>query len=116
MATTTKKKAPAKKTTNRASTAKKAAPKKVVAKKTTAKKAAPKKKVASKKASTSYSSFKASAPASSFMTFKITTQTIYWLIIVAFLIFFQLWIIKIQIDVAQIVNDQQVQIQNSLSE
>lgn len=43
----------------------------------------------------------------SFTTFKITRQTVYWVILVAFIIFVQLWIIKLQVEVATLIDQQQ---------
>ena len=37
-----------------------------------------------------------------FKTFRITRQTIYWVILVAFIIFAQLWILKLQMDIATV--------------
>ena len=42
-----------------------------------------------------------------FTTFKITKQTVYWVILVAFIIFVQLWIIKLQVEVAALVDQQE---------
>ena len=46
-----------------------------------------------------------------FTSFRITRQTIYWVILVAFIIFAQLWIIKLQVDVAALLDAQQAQLQ-----
>jgi len=46
-----------------------------------------------------------------FKTFRITRQTIYWVILVAFIIFAQLWIINLQVQVASLLDAQQAQIQ-----
>jgi len=46
-----------------------------------------------------------------FTTFKITRQTVYWVILVSFIVFAQLWIISLQIEVASLVDAQQAQIQ-----
>ena len=35
-----------------------------------------------------------------FTSFKITRQTVYWVILVSFIIFTQLWILRLQMDVA----------------
>jgi hypothetical protein len=104
-------------------TAKKPAPKKTTAKKPAAKaapvakkapvKKAPVKKTAAKKstkASSKYKSFKVAANQSSFSTFKVTRQTIYWVILIGFIIFAQLWILKLQIDVAGLLDAQQAEL------
>ncbi|MFZ1301386.1 MAG: hypothetical protein WAQ27_02275 [Candidatus Microsaccharimonas sp.] len=81
--------------------------KKTSAKKTTAKKAPVKKAAVTKKAATKkhapVRSFRVAADNPSFTTFKISRQTIYWVILVAFIIFMQLWILKLQIEVSNII-------------
>ncbi len=91
---TTKKTAPAK------ATVKKAAPKK-----TTAKKSAPRAKAAAK--DPNFHSFKVAENQPPFTTFKITRQTVYWIILVAFIVFAQLWILKLQVEVATLLDIQQ---------
>lgn len=90
-------------------TAKKAAPKKTTAKKAPVKKTsakkAPAKKTSAKKAA-GYNSFKVSSSQTPFRNFRVTRQTVYWVVLVAFIIFAQLWILKLQIDVAQIIDQQ----------
>ena len=39
-----------------------------------------------------------------FKTFKITRQTVYWTILLAFIMVTQLWILKIQLEIAEITN------------
>ena len=68
-------------------------PVKRVVKKVTRKKTAPKKTAEMK-------SFHIYKEPKSFTTFKITRQTVYWLILLAFIVFTQLWILKIQMDIA----------------
>ena len=116
MATT--KKATTKKTTTRAAAVKKKAP----AKKTAVKKTAPKKTTARKSAAKRSSkktpvfsqSFKVANEETPFLTFKITRQTVYWVILVAFIIFVQLWIISLQVEVAGLLEAQQRLIYDSL--
>jgi uncharacterized integral membrane protein len=71
------------------------------AKKTTAKKTSTSKKAPVKKASVKTTpkirSFHVSPDIPSFGTFKITRQTVYWVIIVSVIIFMQLWILALQI-------------------
>lgn len=109
--------ATAKKTTaTKKTTARKpaTAAKRVTAKKAVpTRKAAPRKTTASKKVSkkaAEYESFKLSSNQPPIKSFKITKQTVYWVIIMAFIIFFQLWIIKLQVEVAQLIQDNQTQI------
>lgn len=90
----------------------KAPVKKTVAKKTTAtKKVVPAKKTTAKrkptkKASKShYESFKVATDVPPFLSFKITQQTIYWVILSSVIIFFQLWIIRMQYDVVTILEE-----------
>lgn len=121
MATT--KKAPAKKkTTATKSTTKAAAVKKTPAKKPVTKKTAAS---AAKRTTTTrssakktsakhggYKSFRVARDADEFTNFQITRQTIYWIVLIAFIIFAQLWILKLQIEVATLIEAQQLQIQN----
>jgi len=101
---TTKKKASAKKTTA------KKAPVKAAVKKTPAKKATVKRTTAKKEPA--MRSFRVANDQQAFTDFKITRQTIYWIILIAFIIFAQLWILKLQIDVATLIDAQQAQLQN----
>lgn len=113
MATTTKK-APVKKAT----TAKKPAAKKTTAKKAPAKTATVvKKSTTTRKASTARPAAKKTAavrsfridrnPQPMFTSFSITRQTVYWIILVAFIIFVQLWILKLQVEVVSLLDAQQ---------
>lgn len=91
----------------------KAAPKKTTTIKKTVAKKAPAKKTTAKKgsaAAASMKSFQVAKPADSFSTFRITRQTVYWIILVAFIVFAQLWILKLQIEVATLIEAQQAQI------
>ncbi len=106
-------------------TAKKATPKQSSARKSTVKhstktasvkKAAPKKKTPNTKVKKKSAqertvhSFKISQDTQPFRNFTITRQTIYWIILVAFIIFAQLWILKLQIEVASLIEAQQAQL------
>lgn len=78
------------------------AAKKVVSKKTTSKSAQGaktpiKRKVAPKKPA--MQSFQRAEEAEPFMTFKITRQTIYWIIIAAISVAFVVWIYRLQSDI-----------------
>lgn len=107
MATTKK---TTKKTTPRAAT-KPASTKKAPVKKTVAKKQ-PAKKTATKKQD--MRSFRVAEDPHSFTTLKVTRQTVYWVILVSFIIFAQLWILRLQIDVASLVEIQQTQVESQL--
>jgi len=90
--------------------AKKSPTKKVVAaKSTTARKHRAKKAVASTK---EMKSFKVAPEQYSFTSLQITRQTVYWVILVAFIIFVQLWILKLQIEVTTLINEQQMLLQS----
>ena len=82
--------------------AKKPATKKPTAKKTTAKaavsKVAPRKKATKKSAA--MKSFRVYKNDESFATFRVTRQTFYWAVLLLFIIVSQLWILKIQMDIA----------------
>ncbi|MGV9001748.1 MAG: hypothetical protein ACOH18_02215 [Candidatus Saccharimonadaceae bacterium] len=56
-------------------------------------------------------SFHLSPEEQPFTDFRITRQTVYWVILIAFILFAQLWILKLQIEVAAIIDEQQVQAQ-----
>ena len=85
-----------------------AAPRKKSATKSTAKR-----KTAAKKVEPSYKTLQVTKN-KSFFTFKITKQTVYWTVLVAFIIFMQLWILKVQLDVVQATDtlDQQIRSNN----
>lgn len=95
----TSKKATSKKTVSRSAVSTKASPKlkKTPIKKTTAK--------------TEMRSFRVSKDDMPFGTFRVTRQTVYWVILVAFIIFAQLWIINLQVEVASLLDAQQTQLQ-----
>jgi len=103
--TTTSKSVP-KKTTARAAVAKKAPVKKTAAKKPAAKRASTKKQAEMR-------SFRVAKDQQEFSTFRVTRQTVYWIILVAFIIFAQLWILKLQIEVATLIDAQQTQLINN---
>jgi len=105
--TTTKKAAP-RKTAAKTSAAKTTKKPVVVAKAAPAKRKAPtKKKTAASKNTNNVRSFRVSGQPESFTTFKITRQTVYWIILVAFIIFAQLWILQLQVEVASLLEQQQ---------
>jgi hypothetical protein len=100
-------------------TTKKPATKKAPAKKPASKKPAIKKSVASKATSKKTTkavnaaqlrSFRVAPAPVPFKTFKITKQTIYWIILIAFIVIAQLWIIKLQVEVATLLEAQQAQL------
>ena len=93
-------KAPAKKTVAKSAPAS-AAKKKVVAKSTS-----------SKKGTNGYKTLRVATPEESFSSFRITRQTVYWVILIAFIIFVQLWILSLQIDVATLLESQQAELSN----
>jgi len=76
----------------------------MVAKKTVAKK--PVKRVARKHAASSKSadmkSFKIYKDVKPFTTVRVTRQTLYWIILLTFVAITQLWILKIQMDIANV--------------
>jgi hypothetical protein len=112
------KKPAVKKTTTKA-TSKTAVTKKAPVKKTPAKKR-PIKKVSATKTSTKKSSansaqlrsFHIARNQPPFTTFRITKQTVYWIILVAFIIFAQLWILKLQVEVTTLLQAQQATLQD----
>ncbi len=105
------KKAPAKKTVaSRANTSKPKAP---VTRKPAAKRA-PSKQSAKSTRNSQMRSFHLSQDQASFTTFKITRQTVYWIILVAFIVFAQLWIIKLQVEVASLIEAQQAEYLNNI--
>lgn len=107
--TTTKK--PATRSTTKSTATKKTTTvaKKAPVKKTTATKKTVKK--ASAKAP-QMRSFRVANDQQQFTSFRITRQTVYWIILVAFIIFVQLWILKLQIEVVTLIDAQQAQLQN----
>ena len=109
MATTKKTttKSTAKKTTVKATVAKKTPAKTIAVKKTVTKKPAAKKAPAKQ---AEMRSFRVARDTSDFAGFRITRQTVYWIVLVAFIIFAQLWILKLQIEVATLIDAQQAQL------
>lgn len=85
----------AKRTTKSTSTSKSAS----ATSKTSAQKKAPAAKKVSAKKQPKMQSFKLAKEPEPFMYFKITDQTIYWLIIAVMSITFVLWILKVQTDI-----------------
>lgn len=89
----------AKKTIVKKPVAKKSVAKKSTAKNSVAKKPIARKRSVSKKAA-EMQSFRLYRDEVPFTTVRVTRQTIYWIILLAFIILTQLWILKIQIDIA----------------
>jgi hypothetical protein len=101
-------KAPAKKPVTKKAPAKKAPAKS----KSTPAKAAVAKKTA-KKSVAGTRSFRVSSSEHDFKSFKLTRQTLYWVIIIACIIFVQLWILSLHVEVASLIEAQQRSIQVS---
>jgi len=78
--------------------------------KTVAKKAPVKRAPASKKAAAvaapKMRSFHVAPNNPTFSTFKITRQTVYWIIIISFIIFMQLWILSLQMETSTFIENQ----------
>jgi len=89
---------PKKKPTTKRTTAKKPAAKKAPAKTRVASKATR----ARKQEMQSFKLYKETP--SEFKSLRVTRQTIYWTILLAFIMLTQLWILKIQLDIADITN------------
>ena len=70
------------------------------AKKKTARKAASK-----KSKNTSLKSFKLGQEPAPFITFRITEQTVYWSMMLILILILALWILQLQIDVSDILNN-----------
>lgn len=68
---------------------------------------------AKKKSDTSMHSFRLAKESTPFMSFCITRQTVYWVVLVAFIIFAQLWILSLQVEVASLLDAQQSQLSSS---
>lgn len=105
--------ATAKKSTAKKKPVAKKAPVKKPVKKVVARKAAVTKKTSVKKAP-QMKSFRISKEDASFTTFKITRQTIYWTVLICFIIFVQLWILKLQIEVSTYLENQLFTLENGL--
>lgn len=56
----------------------------------------------SSKKSMKMESFKVAKDVPPFRTFKFTKQTLYWTILMAVIVVFQLWILKLQMDIAAV--------------
>ena len=104
------KKAPVKKTTVSKATTKSAAVKKPVAKTSSVR--ATKKRTATKQPE--MRSFRVAREPQEFTHFQVTKQTVYWIILVAFIIFVQLWILKLQVEVATLLDAQQAQLSEQI--
>jgi len=75
-------------------------------------KVAPKKpgvKKSSAKAPAQMRSFRVAKDPVPFLNFKITLQTIYWTILVLFIIVVQLWIIKTQLDIVTLTETSRIE-------
>ena len=98
--------------TTKKATAKKSVAKTVPTKRaTTTKSTSTTKKPAAKKSSAAAAtpqvrSFRVSPDYPSFGTFKISRQTIYWVIIISLIIFLQLWILDIQMETATYIENE----------
>ena len=55
-------------------------------------------------------SFRLARDQQAFTEFSITRQTVYWVILVAFIVFAQLWILKLQVEVATLIDARQAQV------
>lgn len=88
--TTTKKTAVAKKPVAKNSVTKKAVPKKTTTKKTATTKASQ---------NAPMRSFKRSTPETSFFTFKLTQQTLYWLILSVIVLILGVWVIRLETEI-----------------
>jgi len=88
-------------------TAKKTTVKKTsVAKKAPVKRTTTAQKASAKAATDKMRSFHVAPDSPSFSTFKITRQTVYWVIIVSFIIFMQLWILALQMETSTYIENQ----------
>lgn len=104
-------------TTKKTTTKKTVTPQKRVVKKTPSKSSTQSKRT-TKKATVHtqapLKSFRLTNDVPEFTTFKITRQTIYWIIILGTIIFFQLWILSLQIEISNLLEAQLSSIENSL--
>jgi hypothetical protein len=89
-----------------------------VVKKTTARKATSAKRVGftkkfrkASKNSDDMKSFRVAKEPEPFMSFRITRQTVYWVVLVAFIVFAQLWILDLQVEVASLLDAQQASLE-----
>ena len=76
---------------------KKAAPKKAAKK-------APAKKTTSKKKSAEYATLKLAPEKTPFFTFKVTDQTIYWLVLSVVVFLLALWVLHLHLELLEIIN------------
>jgi len=72
----------------------------VTKKTTTTKKRTPAKRTSKAAKAQPIKSFRVAKEPVPFTSFKITRQTVYWVILISFIIFTQLWILRLQMDVA----------------
>lgn len=91
-------------------TTKKASSKKAPSKGKQGRALSPSSKKATSKKDSAVRSFRLTPETQAFTTFRITRQTIYWIILAAFIIFVQLWILKLQIEVATLLDNQAMQL------
>ena len=91
-------------------TTKKASSKKAPSKGKQGRASSPSSKKATSKKDSAVRSFHLTPETQAFTTFRITRQTIYWIILAAFIIFVQLWILKLQIEVATLLDNQAMQL------
>lgn len=103
---TTTKKPVAAKATKKPAAARKA-PVKTTAAKVRATKAIATPRKASKKSPAAMQSFRVYRNDESFTTFRVTRQTVYWVVLVAFIVFAQLWILKLQVEISTLLQQQQ---------
>ncbi len=68
-------------------------------------------KKAAQRSTREYKTLHVSKAKQPFLSFKFTRQTLYWTILVAFVIVMQLWILKAQNDVVQTTDQLQLQLQ-----
>jgi hypothetical protein len=62
------------------------------------------KKAVSRKRKEEMKSFKLYKSDENFSEFRFTKQTLYWTILLGFIAFTQLWILKVQLEIAEITN------------
>lgn len=95
-----------KKTTTIKKVAKTSVSKRAASKSVASRKNVPKKRTATPE----MRSFHVAKDVPPFTTFKVTRQTLYWVILVSFIVFAQLWIISLQVEVASLLDAQQAQL------
>ncbi len=88
------------------------------AKKAPVKKVTASKKTTSKKESTinavKVRSFRVSPNSPAFKTFKLSRQTLYWVIIVSVIVFLQLWILALQAETIHYIEAEETAVHSSL--